>query len=260
MKCRMQQLACLCLMLLVVAPLGMRAQDKPAAKQKNARRADELDSLTQKRFARQHEKLAREMEEMGERLRFELAPGLEELQDTLPGMLDELAPALAELEFPEIEAELAELHELPFELHMALPELAAMPEIPHIPEIPPMPARAPHAPFPDYDFHHSGISSRYKKYLSADESVQAEALRSLLHQDEKLALPELKKMKSHQNWAMRAVVVGMLGEIEAKEAVAILREVLQNDVDQRVRRAAVRALSRRSEPEARAALQELWQK
>lgn len=123
-----------------------------------------------------------------------------------------------------------------------------------------MPVLAPHAPLLDYGFHRSGISSRYKKYLSADETVQAEALRSLLHQDENLALPELQKMRSHQNWAMRAAVADMLGEMEDKEAVTILREILKNDVDQRVRRAAVRALSRRSEPEARAALRELWQK
>lgn len=266
MKNRMPQFACLCLMLFLVAPPGLRAQDKPEAKPKNARRADELDSLKQGRLSRQHEKLAREMEEMGERLRFELAPGLQELQGTLPTVVEELAPALAGLESSEIDAELAELRELPIALHMALPELAGfpemlpIPEIPPLPEIPPMPVLAPHAPLLDHGFHRSGIPSRYKEYLSADESVRAEALRSLLHQDEKLALPELQKMKSHQNWAMRAVVVGMLGEIETKEAVTILREVLQNDLDQRVRRAAVRALARRPEPEARAALQELWRK
>lgn len=92
MKRRMQQLACLCLMLLVVAPLRLRAQDKPEARPQNARRADELDSLKQGKLAWQHEKLAREMEEMGERLRFELVPELEELRDALPDLHEELAP------------------------------------------------------------------------------------------------------------------------------------------------------------------------
>lgn len=260
-----RRLTCLCLMLALALPLGLRAQDQPVAKSKNARRATAAEAR-QDRIARQYEKLAREMEEMGERLESELAPELELLRDTLPDMLAELEPALAEMEIPHLEAELAGLRHLPFELPVALPELAGLAEIPPIPEvsmippIPPMPALAPHAPFLAHGMYRSEISSRYRQYLSADESVQAEALRSLVHQDEKLALPELQRMASHQNWAMRAAVVEMLGGIDSKEAVVILREVLQRDNDQRVRRAAVRSLSHRSEPEARAALQGLWQK
>ena len=45
--------------------------------------------------------------------------------------------------------------------------------------------------------------------------------------------------------------------VDDNEAVLLLSEVLRNDSDQRVRLAAVRALSHHDAPEARAALEEL---
>ena len=59
---------------------------------------------------------------------------------------------------------------------------------------------------------------------------------------------------------MRASAVGMLANSESAESLVILDEALNKDADRRVRKAAVRALANRSEPEAREILKRLLQK
>ncbi|NUO82484.1 HEAT repeat domain-containing protein [candidate division KSB1 bacterium] len=130
--------------------------------------------------------------------------------------------------------------------------------IPPIGPIPPQAALAGHG-FGWRDGWH-GSSRQYRQYLSEDEEVRLNALRSLLNQDEKLALPEAQRLLQEDNWAIRAAVLEMLGEAESNDAVRILRTALQTDTDKRVKRAAIRALSQRDEPEAREALREILQK
>jgi HEAT repeat protein len=81
----------------------------------------------------------------------------------------------------------------------------------------------------------------------------------LLDNDETLALPEVKNLMNDKNWAMRAAALEMLAHVESREAVSLLREALQRETDNRVKRAAIRALAQRDEPEAREALRGVLQ-
>ncbi|MCG3156010.1 MAG: hypothetical protein DKINENOH_02618 [bacterium] len=242
------------------------AQDSSQAKTRAYQRQMEIEAALQERLARRFsEEMPQRMAEMEARLQLELAPRLEELQMRLPEMLEEIDPPFVLGELPEIDAALAGLHHLPLDFEIELPDLPDPPDLAGLAELPepPLPeslawleeSELRAAPFSPHAAH-----SRYRRYLSADELVQAQALQSLLRRDEQQALPELKKMMSHSNWAMRAVAVSLYGQVDAPEAVPALRQVLAAENDQRVRREAVRALGRRSEPEAAAALRELWKK
>lgn len=146
------------------------------------------------------------------------------------------------------------------------PALAPFPDFPPMPDIPPLPALPP---MPDMDFGHGrsfggGWSFGYREYtknLSEDEQVRMQALAALLDNDEKMALPEIQTVaRQSENWAMRAYAVSMLANAESAGVIPILEEVLNKDSDQRVRKVAVRALSRRDEPAAREALKRLLTK
>ena len=176
----------------------------------------------------------------------------------------------------------AELHNLDLsEIDASLAELAIVmppggippvyiPPMPALPPLPPIPALAPMALVPPHfdhcrsdwrgrDSFHS--ASEYQPYLSEDERLRVTALGALINQDEAVALSEIKTViAQNQNWAMRAAAIELLACVEDQAAVVLLREALHRETDQRVRLAAVRALSHRDEPEAREALQELLKK
>jgi len=146
------------------------------------------------------------------------------------------------------------------------PALAPFPDFPPLPDMPPMPALAPML---DISLGHGksfggGWSFGHREYtknLSADEQIRMQALAALLDNDEKTALPEIQTVaRQSENWAMRAYAVSLLANAESDDTIPLLEEVLNKDTDQRVRKAAVRALSRRDEPAAREALKRLLMK
>jgi len=152
-----------------------------------------------------------------------------------------------------------------------LPDMPPFPNIPSLATIPPIPAIPPMPPMPNiaiaggrsFGFGRSwGFHGReFTKNLSADEQVRMQALAALLENDEKTALPEIQTVaRQSENWAMRAYAVSMLANAESAEVIPLLEEVLNIDTDQRVRKAAVRALSQRDEPAAREALKRLLMK
>jgi hypothetical protein len=152
-----------------------------------------------------------------------------------------------------------------------MPDMPPFPDIPPIAAIPPIPAIPAMPPMPDFAIvggrgfgpgRSWGFSRReYSKELSEDDQVRLQALAALLNNDEKTALPEIKTLaRQNENWAMRAYAVSMLANAESADVVPILEEVLNKDTDQRVRKAAVRALSQRDEPAAREALKRLLMK
>ncbi|MGH7494646.1 MAG: HEAT repeat domain-containing protein [bacterium] len=167
----------------------------------------------------------------------------------------------------------AELNEHMAELAFTLPPHGGgpvgVPPIPPMPVIPPIPPIAPMVSIPNLEnckrgwvirgFFHP--SREYESYLSEDERLRITALSALINQDENAALGEIKSIiAKNQNWAMRASSIELLACLEDSEAVLLLRDVLHNESDQRVRLAAVRALSHIDSPEAREALQELLKK
>ncbi len=242
------------------------AQDSSQARTRAHQRQMEIEAALQERLARRFsQEMPQRMAEMEARLRLEMAPRLEELQKRLPEMLEDIDPPFVLGELPEIEAALAGLHHLPLDFEIELPDLPDPPDLAGLAELPEAPVPEKLAWLEESEllaapFAHQTVNPSYRRYLSADELVQAQALQSLLRRDEQQALPELKKMMSHSNWAMRAIAVSLYGQVDAREAVPVLRQVLAAENDQRVRREAVRALGRRSEPEAAAALRELWEK
>ncbi len=129
----------------------------------------------------------------------------------------------------------------------ALAELQGLVDIPPFPAIAPLPAippigpLLPHAPMLAegviWGDEGHGASRQYRQYLSEDEQTRLNALRSLLCQEEKLALPEVKNFMQEKNWAMRAAALELLAEADNREAVSILREALQRETDNRVKRA-----------------------
>jgi hypothetical protein len=138
------------------------------------------------------------------------------------------------------------------------PALAPLPSIPPIPSIPPLPSGP--LPFIAGDLRWGFEHGAYAEQLTDDEQVNLQALAALLDRDEKTALPEIKRLaREHENWAMRASAVAMLADSESAESLAILDEALNKDADRRVRKAAVRTLANRSEPEAREILKRLLQ-
>lgn len=246
------------------------------------------DSVRAKRVAREAQSRRDSRDRIREEVRHELRAGLEEarhaaelaretMEEVNLDAIMETARLSAEiagevvgnLDWEEISehaalaadlaVEAAELHELSG--HLA--EFPPMPDFPPIPMIAPVPAIPPIGPIPPVPaiIHSEGWwherSARYRQYLNEDEQVRLNALRALLEQDETLALPEAQKLLRHENWAMRAATLELLGDVEGKEAVGILREALRNETDKRVKRAAIRALSRSDEPEAREALEEV---
>lgn len=180
--------------------------------------------------------------------------------DGLSARMEHLGEAFEHMDFPGM----AGLESLG-----ALEGLSALAEIPPFPALAPMPPIPPIGPIPPlapvlaggvWRDSWSGPAQRYQQYLSEGEQTRLNALQSLLHNDEKLALPEVKILMQEKNWAMRASALEMLAQVEQREAVTILRDALQNETDKRVKRAAIRALSQREEPEAREALRALLQK
>lgn len=242
------------------------AQDASQAKTRAHQRQMEIEAALQERLARTFsDEIPQRLAEMKARLELELAPRLEELQMRLPEVLEEGDSSYVLGKLPEVDAALAGLHHLPLDIEIELPDLPDPPDLAEFAELSEPPQAESLAWLEELElviapFSPHAADSRYRLYLSADELVQAQALQSLLRRDEQQALPELKKMMSHSNWAMRAVAVSLCGQIDASEAVPALRQVLATENDQRVRREAVRALGRRSEPEAAAALRELWKK
>jgi len=207
----------------------------------------------------------------------EIEPVVVDAFELVGPAMDEARAALADIDFGEINAAMQDASE-------SLARLAPMPPIPPISGIPPIPAIPPIAaippmpalaPFPDFpplpDFgigrgrgpgRSWGLGSReFTKNLNDEEQIRLQALAALLDNDEKTALPEIKTLaRQNENWAMRAYAVGMLANAESAEVIPILEEVLNKDSDQRVRKAAVRALSQRDEPAAREALKRLLMK
>jgi hypothetical protein len=200
----------------------------------------------------------------------QIGPALEQVGPALGQVgpaLEQMGPALEQA-----------MEELEFELKQNLPGfMAPLPDIPPIPPIPafapipPIPPIPPLPPFPDEPLcplpcktipsQPLGCDFELKEYLenlTDDEQVQIRALGGLLSQDEKTALPEIKRLaRQDQNWAMRAAATSLLASAKSAEALTILDEVLRQDTDHRVRLAAVRALSNRPEPEAREILKRL---
>lgn len=259
--------------------------------QSDSRRKAKDDSLRAQRVAREEQRRHEERGRVRAEVRHELRSGIHEAQRAaelaretmedvnLDAMMEtarlsaELAGEIVgNLDWEEISehaalaadlaVEAAELHELNWDLA----EFPPLPDIPPIPMIAPVPAIPPIGPLPPVPaiIHSEGWwherSARYRQYLSEDEQVRLNALRALLEQDEKLALPEAQKLLRHENWAMRAATLELLGDVEGKEAVGILREALRSETDKRVKRAAIHALSQRDEPEAKEALEEVLRK
>lgn len=209
------------------------------------------------------------------RLSAELIPpifseGIFELHSVLPQALAQIGPALEQMG-PALEQAMREVEFSMQGLHHHLPELMALPPMPPMPALAPLPPLPPMPPLPPAPFyampHHlqysfgDFFSKEYAENLTDDEQIKIQALAGLLSQDEKTALPEIKHLaRQHPNWAMRAAAVSLLAGAESTEALAILDEALQQDADHRVRLAAVRALSNRSEPEAREILKRLLSK
>ncbi len=206
----------------------------------------------------EHAKLAGELAEEMELHGLPELSGLAELE----GLSAELA-GIPSLDIPPIPV-IPPMPGIPFMDSPPIPVIPPMPGVPAMPVIPPIGPIPPHAALAGHGFSwHDGwhgSSRQYRQYLSEDEEVRLNALRSLFNQDEKLALPEAQRLLQDDNWAIRATVLEMLGEVENQAAVGILRAALQKETDKRVKRAAIRALSQRDEPEAREALREILQK
>jgi len=195
----------------------------------------------------------------------EIEPAIAGAFELVGPAMEEARAALADIDFGAINAAMQDASE-------SLARLAPMPPLPPISGIPPFPALAPFPGFPPMpdmppmpDF---GISPgrglgrfsgrEFAKNLNDEEQIRLQALAALLDNDEKTALPEIKTLaRQNENWAMRAYAVGMLANVESAEVIPLLEEVLNKDTDQRVRKAAVRALSQRDEPAAREALKRL---
>lgn len=278
--------------LTVLVPVVLLLVNSALMAQSEARRKAKDDSLRARRMAREEQRRHEEREGAKAEARHELRAGMYEAQraaelahETMEEVnLDaimETARLSAELageivgnlDWEEISehaalaadlaVEAAELHELTGHL-AGIPPMMPFPPLPMIAPVPAIPPIGPVPPPAPAIFHGEGWwherSARYRQYLSEDEQVRLNALRALLEQDEKLALPEAQKLLQHENWAMRAATLEMLGDVDSKEVVTILRETLRSETDKRVKRAAIHALSQRDEPEAREALQELLQK
>lgn len=207
----------------------------------------------------------------------EIAPTIEEAMEGVEPALAQAREALENIDWGEINNAMQDASE-------SLAHLAPMPPIPPISAIPPFPALAPFPdfpplpdmpplpaipPMPDISLGHGrsfggGWSFGHREYtknLSEDEQIRMQALAALLDNDEKMALPEIQTVaRRSENWAMRAYAVSMLANAESAGVIPILEEVLNKDSDQRVRKAAVGALSRRDEPAAREALKRLLKK
>jgi len=204
----------------------------------------------------------------------EIEPAVAGVFELVGPAMEEARAALADIDFGEINAAMQDASE-------SLARLAPMPPLPPISGIPPFPALAPFPdfpplpampplpalpPMPDVSIGHGrsfgdGWSFGHREYtknLSEDEQIRMQALAALLDNDEKTALPEIQTLaRQSENWAMRAYAVSMLANADSDDVIPILEEVLNKDKDQRVRKVAVRALSRRAEPAAREALKRL---
>jgi hypothetical protein len=208
----------------------------------------------------------------------EIEPAVAGAFELIGPAMDEARAALANIDFGEINAAMEDANAAMQEASESLARLAPMPPIPPISGIPPFPALAPFPdippipaipPLPDFGIGRGrgpgrswGFGSReFTKNLNDEEQIRLQALAALLDNDEKTALPEIKTLaRQNENWAMRAYAVSMLANAGSADVVAILEEVLNKDTDQRVRKAAVRALSQRDEPAAREALKRLLMK
>jgi len=203
---------------------------------------------------------------------FEL-DALAEIAPAVEGVLEGVEPALAHAREALENIDWGEINDAMQDASESLARLAPMPPLPPISGIPPFPALAPFPdfpplpdipPMPDFGIGRGrglgrGFGSReFTKNLNDEEQIRLQALAALLDNDEKTALPEIKTLaRQNENWAMRAYAVGMLANVESAEVIPLLEEVLNKDTDQRVRKAAVRALSQRDEPAAREALKRL---
>ncbi len=256
---------------------------KPSSRERLAREYNERQKIANERVRMAADRARAEAERARHHARreahadfdeFELE-ALAEIEPTVAGAFELIGPAMEEaraalagIDFGEINAAMQEASE-------SLARLAPMPPIPPIPGIPPMPVLAPFPnippipaipPLPDFGIGRGrgpgrswGLGSReFSKNLNDEEQIRLQALAALLDNDEKTALPEIKTLaRQNENWAMRAYAVSMLANAGSADVVLILEEVLNKDTDQRVRKAAVRALSQRDEPAAREALKRL---
>jgi len=209
----------------------------------------------------------------------EIAPAvegaLEGVEPALLGAFELVGPAMEEARAALADIDFGEINDAMQDASESLARLAPIPPLPPISGIPPFPALAPFPdfppipdipPMPDLGIGRGrgpgrswGLGSReFTKNLNDEEQIRLQALAALLDNDEKTALPEIKTLaRQNESWAMRACAVSMLANAESADVVPILEEVLNKDTDQRVRKAAVRALSQRDEPAAREALKRL---
>ncbi|MCG3120057.1 MAG: hypothetical protein ALAOOOJD_02641 [bacterium] len=243
--------------------------DRQKALAERAKRDAEKEKLRGKRHARIKAHLAGDAWAWDELAVAE--PAVAEALEMVEPAMEAARAAMENIDFAEINMAMQDASEnlarvAPFVDMPPIPPIAALapfPELPPIPDIPPIPAIPP---IPDIALG-AGMSfgqgwswggRAYAKNLSDEEQIRLQALSALLHQDENAALPEIKSMaRQNENWAMRASAVALLAHVESAEVIPILDEVLNKDTDQRVRKAAVRALSQRDEPAAREALKRL---